>query len=97
MMLTCKKCGHSGIPATSKNGPHISANCMECSSFIKHLPKGIITDDFILYFGKFKGRSVKSMVNTNKEEFDYLLWLKNNAKNLKSNQIEILKKITLII
>ncbi len=94
MILTCKGCGHTGIPATSKNGPHISAFCMECGGFIKHLPKPILEDDFVLYFGKYKGRNVKSLVGSTKEEFDYLLWLKNNATNLKPQQLDVIKKLT---
>lgn len=93
-MLTCKDCGHTGIPATSKNGVHISAYCMECGSFQKHLPQNPIADDFVLYFGKYKGRNVKSLVGSTKEEFEYLVWLKNNATNLKSNQLQILINLT---
>jgi hypothetical protein len=94
MKLTCKDCGHTGIPATSKNGIHISAYCMECGGFIKHLPQEKIENDFILYFGKYKGRNVKSMVGNTKEEFDYLIWLRDNAKNLKESQVLILNSIT---
>jgi hypothetical protein len=94
MYLTCKQCGHTGLPQTTKKGPHISAYCMGCGCWIKHLPQTEITDDFILYFGKYKGRSVKSMVNTTPEEFNYLVWLRENNTNLKEKQVLILKNLT---
>jgi hypothetical protein len=94
MKLTCKSCGHTGIPATQKNNIHISAYCMECGCFIKHLPQDKNDGDFILYFGKYKGRNVKSMVGSTKEEFQYLCWLRDNGTNLKENQRAILKELT---
>lgn len=83
-----------GIPRTQKNGNHISAYCMECNGFIKHLPQSNITDDFVLYFGKYKGRNVKSMVGNTTEEFNYLIWLRDNGTNLKDNQLLILQNLT---
>ena len=94
MKLTCKHCGHTGIPATAKNAFHISAYCMECGCYIKHLPQDKLDGDFILYFGKYKGRSVKSMVGSTKEEFQYLCWLRDNGTNLKENQRKILNELT---
>jgi hypothetical protein len=95
MKLTCSKCGHTGIPKTEKSNIHIKASCFECGSFIKFLPKNSDDEDFILYFGKYKGRSVKSMVGSNVEEFQYLKWLLNQDYiKLKNNQVLILQKLT---
>jgi len=95
MKLTCKKCGYTGIPKTEKSNVHIKASCFECLSFIKFLPQNVDEDDFILYFGKYKGRSVKSMVGNTTEEFQYLRWLLNQDYiTLKNNQILILQKLT---
>lgn len=95
MKLTCSKCGHTGIPKTEKTNIHIKASCFECDSFIKFLPQNSDEDDFILYFGKYKGRSVKSMVGSTTEEFQYLKWLLNQDYiKLKNNQVLILQKIT---
>lgn len=41
-----------------------------------------------------KVENVKSLVGSTKEEFEYLVWLKNNATNLKSNQLQILINLT---
>lgn len=95
MKFTCAKCGFHGIPKTEKSNVHIKASCFDCGAFIKFLSQSDTEDDFKLYFGKFKGRNVKSMVGNTKEEFDYLKWLLNqNYIVLKNNQIEILKKLT---
>lgn len=94
MKLVCNQCGHNGIPATRKNNFHISAYCMECDVFIKHLPQQKLDNDFVLYFGKYKGRNVRSLVGSTTEEFQYLQWLKNNGTNLKEFQRQILNEIT---
>lgn len=94
MKLTCASCGHTGIPATAKNNIHISAFCMECGVFIKHLPQNSDSDDFVLYFGKYKGRNVKSMVGNTTAEFQYLIWLRDNGTILKQTQREILTRLT---
>lgn len=96
MELTCKKCGLFAQPKTEKANMHIKASCSDCDSFIKFLPQNKIESDFTLFFGKYKGRNVKSMLGSNKDEFDYLKWLLNqDYVKLKPQQIEILKKITL--
>ena len=51
-------------------------------------------NDFKLTFGKYKGRSVQSMVGNTTSEFQYLIWLRENAANLTITQHEILKNIT---
>ena len=92
--MICKMCSYNGEVETIINGPHISAYCKGCGVFLKHVPKNILNDDFVLYFGKYKDRTVKSLIEGTKEEYNYLVWLRDNAKNLKPNQIEILKKLT---
>ena len=95
MKLTCVKCGHTGIPKTEKSNIHIKATCFECGSFIKFLPQNSNDEDFILYFGKYKGRSVKSMVGSTTDEFQYLKWLlAQDVVTLKNNQVLILQKLT---
>lgn len=51
-------------------------------------------NDFILTFGKHKGRRVSSMVGNTPSDFRYLIWLRENATNLKPWQMKILKDIT---
>ena len=45
-------------------------------------------DDFVIYFGKYKGRNIKSMMET-KEEREYLLWL-TTLDNIKDWQKKII-------
>ncbi len=45
-------------------------------------------DDFVIYFGKYKGRNVKSMLTT-KDERQYLLWL-TTLENTKDWQKKII-------
>jgi hypothetical protein len=45
-------------------------------------------DDFVLYFGKHKGRNVKSMLSS-KDERQYLLWL-TTLENTKDWQKKII-------
>ena len=47
-------------------------------------------DDFVIYFGKHKGRNIKSMLET-KEEREYLLWL-TTLDNIKDWQKKIIFK-----
>lgn len=92
--LTCKKCGLIDVPNMKHSEIHCTAYCKGCGSYIKHVSQRPCEDDFILHFGKYKGRSVQSMVGNTTEEFNYLIWLRDNATSLKPWQLEILKKIT---
>ncbi len=84
--LICKSCGTIEIPRVEKTSIHLTAFCHSCGAYIKHLPKS--TDDFTLYFGKFKGRNIKSMLDL-KEERDYLTWLYSGTI-LKDSQKKII-------
>jgi hypothetical protein len=56
-----------------KTGIHTTAYCIECNGYIQHMPRRS-DDDFVLYFGKYKGRNVKSMLQS-KDEREYLVWV----------------------
>lgn len=91
MVATCHRCGSEDQPIIRDNTPHKSAYCTHCGAWITHVRQQP-PDDFILFFGKFKGRNVRSMLET-KEERDYLVWLYNNATSLKQNQRTIIANL----
>ena len=83
--IKCKKCGLVDDFTTYQQGQHIGARCNGCDAFIKWLPQN---KEFIIPFGKYKGRELSSMVN--KEEKDYLMWVIEQTwcKNNLANKIE---------
>lgn len=91
MQVECTACGCVSQAAIRPNGPHLSAYCPECGKWIKHIPRND-RDDFILYFGKFKDRNVRSMTET-PDERSYLRWLLNDCNTIKEWQRDILKDI----
>lgn len=91
MNIECKECGCISEPIIKENPPHRSAYCPECGKFNKHIPN-LDRDDFVLYFGKYKDRNVKSMLQ-NKEERSYLVWLYDKATSLKDWQRNIIKSL----
>lgn len=91
MEIVCNHCSRSGEPIINKSGPHHSAHCSFCGKWIKHIRQQP-SDDFELFFGKYKGRTVKSMI-PHKEEREYLVWLYDNAKTLKQTQKRILETL----
>ena len=91
MELTCNHCSSTSEPRIKESGPHLSAYCGNCGRYIKHIRQQP-EDDFTLFFGKYKGRNVKSMLTT-KEERDYLLWLYDKATSLKANQRTIIANL----
>jgi len=90
-MISCKHCGYSGTPLISKNGPHLSAYCPECSAYIKHMPKEVKTD-FVFYFGKYKGKKLTEL--TTPQDAQYLHWLLQSEAGtmLKQHQRELIEK-----
>jgi hypothetical protein len=75
MDITCQKCGSVNDYTERQAGPHISAYCNCCDSYIKHLPKD---KPFTLHFGKYKDRELNSM--TSDDELKYLIWLSQAPK-----------------
>jgi len=74
MEFICKGCGTiSSNAVIRQTGIHSTAYCIECGSYIQHMPRRK-EDDFVLYFGKYKGRNVKSMLQS-KDEREYLVWV----------------------
>lgn len=89
MDITCQKCGNVNDYRTVNAGPHISAYCNCCNSYIKHLPKN---KPLVFYFGKFKGMALKDMVLP--EHVSWLNWFLNNATNCTENmRLEIKKHL----
>lgn len=73
-MNICPKCGHESDRHTIRLINHRKAMyCVECRAFISTVPNRT-SDDFVLYFGKYKGRNIKSMLS-NREEREYLIWI----------------------
>lgn len=81
MNLTCKKCGlfvdetdckieHLPLPS---GGFHLKCSCPDCGSYIKFLPHS----EPKLYFGKYKGKTIKEIA---KEDKEYLKWLLTTDK-----------------
>jgi len=91
MELTCIKCGVIGLPEIRENGPHKTAFCGSCGAYLKHIqtPK---SNDFTLYFGKYKDRNIQSML-TDPTERSYLVWLHDKATTIKQWQKDILKSL----
>lgn len=71
-MIVCQNCGSIDDYNERAAGPHISAYCNGCGKYIKHLPQNTPAT---LYFGKYRGRLISSMLDI--EELRYLEWLTN--------------------
>ena len=80
MDIICPQCGASEDYHTEQSGPHLKAVCNCCNAYIKFLPQPNETPK--LFFGKYKGREIKSLVD--EEDIRYLKWLYYNATNLKA-------------
>jgi uncharacterized protein (DUF3820 family) len=70
--LICKICGPTDEFLIKQSGPHLTAYCEKCNSYIKHLPKSKITEK-ILPFGKYIGTKISEMWD--EEQINYLRWL----------------------
>ncbi len=70
MDISCQKCGLVGDYNEQQSGPHKSAYCNGCGSYIKHLPQG---KPITLYFGKYKDRQLSTLQSD--DELNYLIWL----------------------
>lgn len=79
--IVCKKCGSVNNYRIEPRGIHRTACCNLCNSYIKHLPQG---KPITLFFGKYKERTIDSMVN--KDEIEYLKWL-SQKPDLKPNSL----------
>lgn len=79
--IICQNCGSVDDYNIQQRGTHKTAYCNSCDRYIKHLSQGL---PIKLYFGKYLGREVQSMVEP--EEIEYLKWLLNGGikqKNLR--------------
>ena len=64
------------VPQLFKNGvTHIRVECAECGKFIKYKPQKI--DDYVLFFGKYKGKMLKEV------PISYLNWYIQNGSDKK--------------
>lgn len=81
LKVTCPKCGSSNYRVEPRN-IHQTAFCNDCDAYIKNLPQG---KPITLFFGKFNGRTISSMIEP--EEIRYLQWLADKA-DLKPNSLK---------
>lgn len=80
--IICPKCNSKDNYKVDERGIHKTAVCNVCDSYIKHLPQG---KPITLFFGKFKGRTIDSMIEP--DEIKYLKWL-STKPNLKPNSLK---------
>lgn len=80
--IICTRCGSVNDYRTEQAGPHIKAVCNGCDSYLKMLPQ---QNEPELYFGKYKGRKLSSLVE--KEELGWIQWAVRNCTNLKNSQV----------
>ena len=85
MEVVCNKCGLINDYKTQLKNNQNTAWCNGCGSFIKNIPYS----EPALYFGKFKGRKIKSL--TTPEETQYLHWLLNSDFKL-NKRLEVVIK-----
>lgn len=69
-IITCPKCNSTNYK-TEQKGIHLTATCIDCGSYIKHIP----VDKPKLYFGKYKGQDIESIT-----DLQYLRWLVKETK-----------------
>ena len=86
-MMLCKHCGEID-PAIHQNGPHLSAYCTKCGSFIKHVPKS--ETDFTMPFGKYKGLAASELVVKDRQ---YAQWAVENMIKLSPRYLSILRTL----
>lgn len=68
--LVCESCGVIDVPRVEPSGPHLKASCASCGSYIKFLRKDV--NDFVLHFGKHKGKAISELVS--QQDREYLNW-----------------------
>lgn len=73
--IKCKRCETINFYFEEKRGPHLTAICASCGSYIKHLGKN---KPFVMPFGRFKGRKLSSL--NSREEKNYLNWVLENLE-----------------
>ena len=66
--VTCNKCGAENFYFEEKRGPHLTAICSSCGSYIKHLGQ---KKEVVIHFGKYKGTKLSDMKSQ-----DQISWLK---------------------
>lgn len=84
MEIICKQCGLVNHYETRKNGPHLTAYCKGCNSYIKNLPQ---EQEPKMYLGKYKGWLIKDI-----PDGGYLEWAYMNVKQLNERQKEAIKE-----
>lgn len=88
MDINCQKCGLVNDYSIKQAGPHQSAYCNNCGSYIKHLPQE--NKPIVFYFGKYKGMALHDM--TLPEHVSWLNWFLNHATNCNEKMRTAIKK-----
>lgn len=78
-MIVCKNCGSVDDYKVTENGPHRTAWCNGCNSYIKHIPSG---ESPKMYMGKYKGQEIRSI-----DDLSYLVWV-SETFNFKGNTMK---------
>jgi hypothetical protein len=82
--IICQHCGSINDYRTIMKSNQDTAWCNGCDKFIKNISQG---KPPTIYFGKYNGREISSMVTT--DEVNYLRWVtdQNWCKSLLKRQI----------
>lgn len=76
--VSCKKCGGAELKVTesldSFGKPRRKAECGYCGTYIKFLPVVENSKEFIMPFGKHRGKALGDI------DEDYLVWMLDNMK-----------------
>ena len=92
-MNQCKYCGETKTKEETLinkiGNPYIKQSCARCGKYIKFLQNDFDPRDFIMPFGKHRGRMLSEIKD---EDIEYLEWAKDNF-----NDGEIKDKITYVL
>jgi hypothetical protein len=83
--LTCQHCGVTAPVTVVPSGPHLKALCSSCNSYIKFLPQGKPPAEYVMFFGKYRGKSLCA-ITQEPGGMEYLRWLAGVAPSNEAAQ-----------
>jgi len=78
--LYCKELMHDYT--TIRTGPHLKASCNQCGRFLKFI-KSKTNAEFLMPFGKYKGKSISEIIEKHPEYVRWLMQQKEFSVNIK--------------